>query len=140
MTLFDFSKKKSIAILIGFLFAFFTSRLVVYLISNNIGYPLLQYNVIGEFHIHHFIYGIVILTITGFLSLFIPNRKEHFWIFLFYGMGVGLVFDEFGLLLKLNPLYYQELSYVAVLVVTILLIISAFIEHRYRKIKFLKFC
>ncbi|MEI7603864.1 MAG: hypothetical protein WCJ19_02490 [bacterium] len=132
MTFLDFSKRKSIAIIISFLITVGLSRLIVFFIENKIASSFFKYNIIGEYHIHHFTYGIIILSIIGYVSLFISNRFNKTWIFIIYGIGLGLVFDEFGLWLKLEPLYDQIVSIVAIILISIFLIISAFIEHKYR--------
>lgn len=135
MTIWDFSKRKSIAILVSFLATFALSRLTVWLIDANIGTPVLGYNVVDQFHIHHFAYGIIILAITGFVALFIPDRRKRTLLFVAYGVGLGLIFDEFGIWLKLDPSYNQFISIIAVFVISMMLLISALIEHEYRKLR-----
>jgi hypothetical protein len=133
MTIIDFSKRKSIAILLSFLTTFVASRLIVFLIDRNIASPFLGYNIIDGRHIHHYAYGIIILSIVGFIALFIPDRYEKTWIYLLYGFGLGLIYDEFGIWLNLDPTYNQIISYFAVVVTSLLLVISGLVEHRYRK-------
>ena len=52
-------------------------------------------------HIHHYVYGIFILTIAGYLALIFKSQGATSWIALLFGLGVGLTFDEFGM--WLNP-------------------------------------
>jgi hypothetical protein len=52
-------------------------------------------------HIHHYVYGIFILTAAGYLALVFKGDRATLWIALLYGLGVGLTFDEFGM--WLNP-------------------------------------
>ena len=52
-------------------------------------------------HIHHYVYGIFILTIAGYLALIFKSQGATSWIALLFGFGVGLTFDEFGM--WLNP-------------------------------------
>src|SRR5215469_12450323 len=52
-------------------------------------------------HIHHYVYGIFILVIAGYLALIFRGDGATPWIALLYGLGVGLTFDEFGM--WLNP-------------------------------------
>jgi hypothetical protein len=135
MTFIDFSKRKSILILISYIITVAISRLTVLSIQNNFAPVFLKYNVVNNFHIHHFIYGIILLSAVGFISLFIPARRRHGWLFILYGVSLGLIFDEFGILVKLNPKYDEILSIIAIIFISVVLFISAFIEHRYRKIK-----
>ena len=56
-------------------------------------------------HIHHYVYGIFILTIAGYLALIFKGERATLWIALLYGLGVGLTFDEFGM--WLNPAFQR---------------------------------
>ncbi len=47
-------------------------------------------------HWHHYVFGIFILTIAGFLALVFKGPRATFGIALLYGLGVGLTYDEFG--------------------------------------------
>ena len=132
MRLPNFSKKKSIVILISFILTFIIARIIVFLIDHQVDPDLLGYNIVNGRHIHHFTYGIVILVVTGFISLFIGNRGTRAWLFALYGIGLGLLIDEFGIWLNLDPNYHQTVSIIAVLIVTTFLMISAFIEDSYR--------
>ena len=56
-------------------------------------------------HIHHYVYGIFILVIAGYLALIFRNDGATPWITLLYGLGVGLTFDEFSM--WLNPVFQE---------------------------------
>ncbi len=47
-------------------------------------------------HIHHYVFGIFILTAAGYLALVFKGPRATFGIALLYGLGVGLTYDEFG--------------------------------------------
>lgn len=49
----------------------------------------------GFFRLHHFVYGNILITITSFLAIGLGIRKHKNWFALFYGIGLGLVLDEF---------------------------------------------
>jgi hypothetical protein len=51
-------------------------------------------------HIHHYVYGIFILTIAGYLAIIFKGDRATSWIALLYGLGIGLTFDEFGMWLS----------------------------------------
>lgn len=72
---------------------------------------------IGDTHVHHLNYGIVILSIVGFLSLILSRRFQHI-LAVFYGIGLALTFDEFAMWYQLKDEYYSALSYNAVLIIT----------------------
>ena len=48
------------------------------------------------FRIHHYVYGIFLLAISGYLALLFKGPRATTWISVLYGLGLGLTFDEFG--------------------------------------------
>jgi hypothetical protein len=63
--------------------------------------PAFHYNFNGM-HIHHYMYGIFIITIAGYCGLVFKGPKATFWIALLYGWGAGFTFDEMGMWLNAN--------------------------------------
>ncbi len=64
-------------------------------------------------HVHHFNYGLLLVSLAGLLAL-IPRTRRALRVLAFlFGFGVGLVVDEFALLWNLNPDYYQPSSRLA---------------------------
>ena len=61
-------------------------------------------------HIHHFVYGIIILLVTGYLSLAFPagHGKRLIVLALLYGIGAALTLDEFALWLNLEDVYWAK--------------------------------
>ncbi len=111
-------------ILIFFLLAFILSRSAVYL--NQFGlmpsYPFA--NFFGT-HIHHFVFGIALVNIVGFLTLSLPTHITTRWrlkLAAIYGFGLGWIIDEFGMWLHLEDNYYIRGSYDAIVIATIILI------------------
>ncbi len=62
--------------------------------------PLFHVRLAGA-HIHHYVFGIFILTISGFLALAFKGPRATFGVALLFGLGVGLTYDEFGI--WINP-------------------------------------
>src|SRR5215467_4772457 len=60
-------------------------------------FPRVHWEPVAGLHIHHYVYGIVILTVAGYLALIFKSAQATAWISLLYGLGVGLTFDEFGM-------------------------------------------
>lgn len=62
------------------------------------------------YHIHHFYIGVLLICVAGWLSITENKRflKKHLAII--YGAGLGLFFDEIGLLLTWGD-YYSRLTY-----------------------------
>ena len=61
--------------------------------------PGFHYNIRG-LHIHHYVYGIFMLTIAGYLALVFKGPRATFWIALLYGWGAGFTFDEMAMWLN----------------------------------------
>src|SRR5262245_29878196 len=59
--------------------------------------PWVHWEPVSGLHIHHYVYGIFILTAAGYLALIFKGDRATMWIALLYGLGVGLTFDEFGM-------------------------------------------
>ena len=81
-----------------------------------------------SYHVHHYAWGIIILTISGYLALVFDDApRAKYLISLLYGFGVGLAFDEFGIWLRLSDGDPARWSYDGFLLVVgfIFIIISA---------------
>ncbi len=66
-------------------------------------------------HFHHFWYGLIMVCVAGWLGI-ASTRPEFDRVYaLVFGLGLGLIGDETGLLLTLGD-YHSELTYVVVLV------------------------
>jgi CRP-like cAMP-binding protein len=64
-------------------------------------------------HIHHFNYGLLLVSLIGLISM-LPRVRPYLRAMSFvFGFGLGLVVDEFALLWNLNPDYYQASSRLA---------------------------
>lgn len=109
---------------IAFVISVAVSRLIALDIEK--GRAIFSYLYIKGYHIHHFYYGILLLIVSNWMSL-IRHRKLHRRLFkginsIMFGGGLGLVVDEFGLLLTmefgLKGNYWAPQSYYAIVTVT----------------------
>src|SRR2546423_610540 len=117
---------------VAFLFTFIASRTLVLLIMARRLPDLFLH--VGGSHVHHLNYGIFLLsTVAGILLLVRLNQVQLNFCALFYGVGMGLTFDEFGMWLHLGGSYWQRASYDAVVVVLAILGLVAF-APRWQKI------
>jgi len=66
--------------------------------------------VIQGFHVHHFWYGLALLTIGGWLGINYRNDQTDRIAAVIFGVGGGLVGDEIGLLVTFGD-YYSEITY-----------------------------
>src|ERR1700689_2203624 len=113
-------------VLAAFVFTFITARILVIFIMDGKLPPQLFFPVSGT-HVHHLNYGIFLLSITGAIFLFArPAGSRLSACGLFYAIGLGLTFDEFGMWLHLGGPYWQRASYDAVITVASMLALIAY--------------
>ncbi|MGA7911089.1 MAG: hypothetical protein WCC30_06030 [Candidatus Dormiibacterota bacterium] len=94
---------------LGFLVTFGIVRGITHLIRSGVG-PF--HNVTsGGLHIHHLVWGILILLVVGYLWL-IEEGVGSSWIAsltaIAFGVGAALTLDEFALWLNLQDVYWQS--------------------------------
>lgn len=114
---------------ISFLMTFTISRAIV--VMSGESKPSLEFW-IGNYHIHHFFLGILLLSVSGWITLIGYRKKYKMISAILYGAGLGLLIDEIGLLLTWGN-YWEKQSYIfGVIVVFIFLSIILF-EHMNEK-------
>lgn len=101
-------------VLVGFLPTFIAARLLV---ASN---PEL-FLVVRGVHVHHFTYGFAVLAIVGFVSL-VWQRPSRAGLAVFYGIGLALAFDEFGMWVKLADEYNLDASQDVMVAITAFLV------------------
>ncbi|WP_407553517.1 hypothetical protein QOM21_26465 [Streptomyces sp. Pv4-95] len=63
----------------------------------------------GGVHIHHVVPGVILMVVGGFIALAGGRRGFGSGVAaVLFGMGVGLVLDEFALILHLDDVYWSE--------------------------------
>src|SRR2546426_4091240 len=95
--------------------------------------PWVHWEPITGLHIHHYVYGIFILTAAGYLALVFKGDRASVWIALLYGLGVGLTFDEFGM--WLNPPFQRGVRWNTngLAIVVIVLVLGALTPLIFRR-------
>lgn len=96
---------------VSFLISFVGIRILVHLVVNHEGH--LQWVVVRGHHIHHLVWGILILLLVGYGWL-LDLGRSHTPLSIFfsrlmavgYGVGAALTLDEFALWLDLQPNAY----------------------------------
>lgn len=107
-------------VLFSFVPTFIVARLIVH------WFPWL-FLVVRNVHIHHLTYGIILLSIVGFLLLNNKKQTHKPLLAVIYGIGLALSFDEFGMWLRLEDDYWVRQSYDALIIITALLISAIYI-------------
>jgi len=89
----------------------------------------------GQTHVHHLNYGIFILAAVGAYLLFLrPDETGLARAAILYGVGLALTFDEFGMWLHLDDVYWQRASFDAMILIAAILglIMAAPTVRRFR--------
>jgi hypothetical protein len=103
----DVRRQSSLNAWLSFVVTFCLLRLLTY----GIHYGILPFhNVVTRsgLHIHHFVWGILILLIVGFAGFMIDDLRWHPWLAVAFGIGAALVVDEFALWLNLEDVYWAR--------------------------------
>jgi hypothetical protein len=61
----------------------------------------------GSVHLHHYLWGILILMLVGVFGLIERSPTWHAWMGAAFGIGLGLIIDELALLIDLRDVYWQ---------------------------------
>ncbi|TKK90050.1 hypothetical protein FDA94_06380 [Herbidospora galbida] len=99
------------------LFCFFVALIVTFVFTR-INVRLIRAEVrwwfrnvsVGETHVHHVVFGVILMMASGVAALLLGPAAEG-WLALtaaLFGVGSGLVLDEFALLLHLRDVYWAE--------------------------------
>jgi hypothetical protein len=92
---------------LGFLVTFATIRVITHLIRAGVG-PFHDVSS-GGLHIHHLVWGILLLLIVGYIWLIEQGTGSN-WLAsasaIAYGVGAALTLDEFALWLNLQDVYW----------------------------------
>nr|BFE87277.1 hypothetical protein GCM10020093_098780 [Planobispora longispora] len=93
---------------VALILAFVFTRINVRLIRAKVGW-FRNVNV-GEMHIHHVVFGVVLLLLAGVAGLLVSGVSQTWYAVTaaVFGIGAALVLDEFALILHLHDVYWEE--------------------------------
>jgi hypothetical protein len=113
----DYRRRATLRMLVSFIVTFGLVRLITYAIHQNLG-PfhdiVLGGGATGSIHIHHYIWGLVLIAVSGFLALSLDAPRWHPILAIPFGIGLALVLDEFALLLQLKDVYWAKQGRVSI--------------------------
>ncbi|MFV2177014.1 hypothetical protein ACFHW2_00855 [Actinomadura sp. LOL_016] len=99
------------------LFGFFVAFIVTFVLTR-VNVRLIRADVrwwfrnvkAGDVHIHHVVFGVVLMLVGGVAGLAVPDGRVGFDLAaaVVFGMGSALVLDEFALILHLSDVYWTE--------------------------------
>jgi hypothetical protein len=98
---------------LGFTGAFVTARAIAHAIKDKEG-PFRNVSV-GGVHLHHYMWGIGALALVGAAAIHGPDRwRRSTATAMVYGIGLGLIVDEFALLTDLEDVYWSQQGRISV--------------------------
>ena len=101
----DYRRQAALLMWVAFIGTFVFLRALTFGIRYHI-LPVKNVVTSSGLHIHHFVWGIVILLIIGFLGITLWSERLHPWLGTIFGIGAALVIDEYALWLNLKDVYW----------------------------------
>ncbi len=101
----DYRREAALRMWIAFIATFVLLRALTFAIRYHL-LPVGNVVTSGGLHIHHFVWGILILLLSGFLGITVWSERLHPWLATIFGIGAALVIDEFALWLNLRDVYW----------------------------------
>ncbi len=102
-------KEVHFLILLAFLASFGFIRTSAHMIRAQVSWWPGNVETKGGTHIHHMVWGILLLMVTGYVGLALaPGSPWRELVAIAFGIGMGLTLDEFALWLNLEDVYWQQ--------------------------------
>jgi len=102
-------KEAHFLVLLAFLCSFGFIRTSAHMIRAQVSWWPGNVETKGGTHIHHMVWGILLLILTGYTGVAIePSSPWQEIAAIGFGIGLGLTLDEFALWLNLKDVYWQE--------------------------------
>ncbi len=84
---------------------------------------------INGIHIHHFVYGIILLVFGACASLATIGRRWYWFAVSCIGFGLGVIFEDFWLWIKLQDKNSTWLDFWGLIIALVIIIIPALVIH-----------
>jgi hypothetical protein len=106
----DAGRRAGLVLLLGFLLSFAFIRMSTRLMrSPKVPWWPGSIETEGGLHVHHLVFGVVLMMLAGFIAFAIQPYSPWFEITAgLFGIGMGLTLDEFALWLHLEDVYWAE--------------------------------
>lgn len=116
-------------IFIAFLISFTIARMYVLL---DLGGPAPGTK---TYQLHHLYYGIALLIIAGWIAINYRDKSLLRITALIYGSGLGIFFDEIGLILTQFRNYYDGITYTVVIIVSLIFLNIVFFKEFWNSVR-----
>jgi len=103
----DYRRESALRVFLSFIVTFLLLRALTYGIRYHV-LPVSNVVTPGGLHIHHFVWGIFLLLLAGFVALTVNQARWHPLLAIVYGVAAALVLDEFALWLNLQDVYWAK--------------------------------
>jgi hypothetical protein len=103
---------------VSFLISFGAIRLVTHGIRSG-WLPVGNVESGSGLHVHHYLYGIAIALIVGYIQIAFNPKRGRSICAVFFGLAEALILDEFALLLNLKDVYWQQQGRQSIIAVAI---------------------
>lgn len=103
----DYRREAALRVFVAFVVTFLLLRALTYGIRYHV-IPVQNVVTSSGLHVHHFVWGIFILLLVGFIALSVNQARWHPLLAIAYGIGAALVLDEFALWLNLQDVYWAK--------------------------------
>ena len=75
-------------------------------------------------HLHHYLWGILLVTVVAFLGLVERSPRWRTVMGLMFGIGLALIVDELALLIDLKDVYWSGAGGVSIAVALVLIAVA----------------
>ncbi len=104
----DTGKEPALLLTLAFLITFGIVRLITYSIHDQrFRFLFRDVQTKGGLHIHHLVPGMLLVLVSGYLSLVLTAHSPTQLLAILFGIGAALVLDEFALWLRLADVYWE---------------------------------
>ncbi len=116
---------------LSFLTTFVVSRFFVYLFPT---FYLSKYVSSTNIHVHHFAYGIILMSIIGTISIISTvSPKTRTVLAILFGISLGLAYDEFAMWMQLEDVYHDRQTYDAIATICLVFINLIYFPNFWKK-------
>jgi hypothetical protein len=118
-------REPQVLVLTGFLVTIALARAAAHAVHR--GWPVARDWHVRGVHVHHFVPGILLLLVTGYLAIAVQVRAGQRLFDVGFGIGAGLTLDEFALWLHLEDVYWSEHGRKSVLAIIVAVAVAALV-------------